>query len=225
MITVILHEIENKGNLGAIIRSMGNFNLNKLILINPQCDVNSEEVKKRAKNSKKVKITTLNSLEELKLDCLIGTTAKLGTEYNIPRLSLSPKETSKLIQDKNKVGIILGRESIGLTNKEIEHCDFITHIPTHKSYKTLNISHAATIIFYELFKNENKPKTEYINLTDKKVLLNLINTTLNHLNFEDKKKETQIKTWKNLIGKGFLTKREFFVLCGFFKKVTKVEPQ
>jgi len=35
------------------------------------------------------------------------------------------------------------------------------------------------------------------------------------------KKETQIKVWKRVVGKSFLTKREIFALFGFFKKLDK----
>ncbi len=35
-------------------------------------------------------------------------------------------------------------------------CDIIVSIPTEHSYPIMNISHAAAIIFYELFKNRNE---------------------------------------------------------------------
>jgi len=42
------------------------------------------------------------------------------------------------------------------------------------------------------------------------------------MNFSQKsKKETQIKVWKRIMGKAFLTKREIFALFGFFKKLKK----
>jgi tRNA C32,U32 (ribose-2'-O)-methylase TrmJ len=34
-----------------------------------------------------------------------------------------------------------------------------------------------------------------------------------------KKKETQIKVWKRMITKSFMTKREAFALMGFLKKI------
>ena len=224
MITIVLQEIENEGNLGAIIRAMGNFDLDKLILINPKCNCSSEEVLKRAKNSKKVKIKVLDSLDKIKLDCLIGTTAKLGTQYNIQRLALTPEQVSENIKSRKNIGILLGRESSGLTNEELEKCDFVINIPSSQNYKTLNISHAATIIFYELFKSKPQKTFEYIDEQDKKVLLNLLKEALDQMEFStEKKKETQYKVWKNIIGKSFLTKREFFVLCGFLKKIKSIK--
>lgn len=224
MITVVLEEIENEGNLGAIIRAMGNFDLNKLILINPKCNYSSEEVLKRAKNSKKVKIDVLDSLDKLNLDCLIGTTAKLGTQYNIQRLALTPEQILQTIKSKRNIGILFGRESSGLTNEEIKKCDFIINIPSSEHYKTLNISHAAVIIFYELFKSKPQKEFEYINKNDKNVLLDLVKEALNKMEFSTlTKKETQFKVWKNIIGKSFLTKREFFALCGFLKKIKAIK--
>ena len=49
-----------------------------------------------------------------------------------------------------KICVILGRDTTGLTNKEMQLIDFIIHIPTNSEYPTLNISHALSILLYEL---------------------------------------------------------------------------
>ena len=54
MIQIAFLEPKVEGNIGAIARSMANFNLKELILINPQCDPKSEEVMKRAKHAKQI---------------------------------------------------------------------------------------------------------------------------------------------------------------------------
>lgn len=47
-----------------------------------------------------------------------------------------------------------------LQMKEIEDCDICVSIPTDPTYPILNISHAAAIIFYELFKNMHEYPVE-----------------------------------------------------------------
>ena len=49
-----------------------------------------------------------------------------------------------------KICIIFGRDTTGLTNSEMQLIDFIIHIPTNPDYPTLNISHALSIVLYEL---------------------------------------------------------------------------
>ena len=213
MVKVALIEPITSGNLGAIARAMKNFDLKDLILVNPKCDPTSSDAIKRAKHAKnilkKAKIVKKFSYQK-RFDYIIGTTANVGsTDYNLPRLPVKPEEI-KL--NKNSL-ILFGREDSGLTNEEIQQCDFIVSIPSSKKYKTLNISHAAIILFYELFKNKKETSHDHIRSAtgnDKKILLKLINNSLNKMKFSTKdKKDTQKKLWKRIIGKSNLTKREF----------------
>lgn len=223
MISVALIEPINPGNIGAIARIMKNFDLEKLILVNPKCDSKSEEAIKRAKHAQDIlkKAKIVKNFDYLKkFDCIVGTTANVGsTDYNIPRLPVKPEN----IKIKNNSAIIFGREDSGLTNEEIMECDFVASIPASKKYPVLNISHAAAIIFYELFKQKKETSHEHIRMMtnkDKKILLKIIRQSLDRLKFSTtNKKETQKKLWKRMIGKSCLTKREFQAMCGFFKKI------
>jgi len=224
--SVALLEIQNSGNLGAIARVMKNFDFKDLILINPKCKINQEAID-RASHAKtilkKALIKDINYLK--KFDYVVGTTAKVGNNYNILRTPL-PIEKLK----GKKVVMLFGREDHGLNNKEIEMCDLVITIPSSKKYPTLNISHAAAIVFYELFKNSKKEKStshfNYATKKDREVLLSLINHSLKDLPFSTKeKRQTQEKVWKSFVNKSFLTRREVFNLCGYFSKIKKLKKQ
>ena len=160
-------------------------------------------------------------------DYLIGTTAILGTDYNIPRSAITiDKLANKLSKiKKSKIGLLIGREGSGLNNKEIDMCDILITIPASKKYPTMNISHAVSIILYELFKNNKENSSSHINFATKKekdIILKFINRILNKMDFTTKvKKQTQKKVWKRVIGKSLLTKREAFVVMGFLRKFKK----
>ena len=219
-------EIENPGNLGAIARAMGNFNCKDLILINPKCDPLDEIAKCRAKHAQEIlKNATVTDKSILKtFDYLISTTAKLGTDYNIPRSPVLPEQLPTLIKAEANIGILIGREGPGLTNEEIKLCDFTVTIPTSTSYPTLNISHAVTIILYELRKILNKEiNTDHFipaRKIEKDHLYEQLNKLIEELDFEsEEKRETQRLVWRRLIGKAFVTKREAFALFGLLKKI------
>jgi tRNA/rRNA methyltransferase len=227
MISVVLIEPETSGNLGAIARIMANFDFKELILINPKCKID-EDARNRAKHAQtildKAKIKEFDYLK--KFDYKIATTAKLGTDYNIPRCPLSPEEFANKVcslDKKTKLALIIGREGIGLTNEEIADCDFTVSIPVSKTYPTLNISHALTVILYELFKKSGEKNTDVItpiSAIEKKQLMKLFNKVFDKLEFATPdKKETQKTLWKKIIGKAFLTKRESFAMMGFLKKL------
>ena len=54
MISTILIEPETPGNIGAIARSMKNFDLKNLILINPKCGHLDKEALDRATHAKEI---------------------------------------------------------------------------------------------------------------------------------------------------------------------------
>ena len=104
MIDIILVEPENPGNIGSVARVMKNFGFKNLVLVKPKCDINDES-RRLAKHAndmlKKAKTIDFKSLEDY--DYLIGTTSKLGSDYNIPRCTIKPEELAKKIT-KRRIG-------------------------------------------------------------------------------------------------------------------------
>ncbi len=228
MISVILIEPEWASNIGAVARVMGNFGFDELVLVNPKCRIDELDAIKRAKHAltilKRAKIVDFDYLDNF--DCLVATTSKLGSDYNIPRSPISPENLAeKLKIDTNKkIGLVFGREGQGLKNNEIKKCDFIVTIPAYAKYPVMNISHAVGVILYSIFRvrNENiiTAKFPLVSSKEKKKLLELIDSMLDNIEFSTKeKRETQKIIWRRMLGKSFLTRREAFALFGFFKKI------
>jgi tRNA/rRNA methyltransferase len=227
---IVLVEPEIAGNIGAVARSMKNFGFKKLILVNPQADPKSEEAICRAKNAQEVlkKAKIVSSLDKLKYDTMIGTSGKLGSDYNIARTPTTPRELAEEVSHlkKTKIALCFGRESHGLTNEELEQMDYLVHIPSNDAYPVLNLSHAVTILLYELAQSQYsetlKDQFKPLSKKDKDILLSLTDEILDNLEFQrESKKETQHLLWKKLIAKSFLSRREGFSLMGFLRKILK----
>ena len=98
MITIVFLEPQHPGNIGAMCRSMANFDLSQLCIINPRCDVFAQEARDRAKHAQNIldRIRIYPSLLAMKeqdhFDYIIGSTGVLGSDYNIPRVPLTPKQ-------------------------------------------------------------------------------------------------------------------------------------
>jgi TrmH family RNA methyltransferase len=240
--TVILIEPENAGNTGAICRAMKNFNFEELILVGPKFKTDSEDLRNRAKwaNDLVDKIEILPKYNEKVMrklrkdfDYLIATTAKLGRDYNILRSPITPEQLAERLSELDKksrkninIGIVMGREGSGLTNDELELMDFTVTIPTSKNYGTMNVSHATTIILYEVFKKVSEENIVShitpISGPEKKQLMKLLDESLDKMRFlNEDKKDTQRIIWKKMINKSFLSKREAYALMGFLKKIRK----
>ncbi|MFH0978463.1 MAG: TrmJ/YjtD family RNA methyltransferase [Candidatus Woesearchaeota archaeon] len=226
MIDIVLMQPENAGNVGAIARVLHNFRYGRLVLIDPKCDIKSSEAIARSKFGNRILANAIIGKKRLlkEYDYIIGTTARLGTDYNLPRSPITPRQLASVIPRKTRIALLFGREGIGLTNKEVQDCDFIVHIPTASKHPTLNISHAVAILLYELRRAESEKQTEekFVLATkkEKDLLLKLVDKVLGKMKFPTKeKKETQRKVWKRILNKSFLTKREAFALFGFFKRI------
>lgn len=234
MIDIVLIKPEESGNVGAVARAMANFGFEKLVLVEPLCSKDDEDARCRAKHAQQIlKNAKIVNTEHLKkYDYLIGTTSKLGGKYNIPRGSITSKQLAeKLSKEKIKnkkinIALVFGREGIGMTNEEIQWCDFIVSIPSSKNYPALNLSHACAILFYELFqvlgKEETKlaPVIQPATKKDMEIVLMRFNHVLDKLSFSTKeKKQTQKIVWKRVFSKALMNRREAFAVIGLFKKI------
>ena len=226
-IAIVLMKPKLSGNVGAIARVMKNFGLSELVLIDPRCDHLSKTARNRAKWAndvlKKAKVRTTKALD--KYDTLIATTGKLGSDYNIPRVALTPVEMCDLLKEgAGKTAIIFGPEDRGLLNDEIMMCDIVVSIPTTPQYGILNLSVSVAVLAYELLRNGLTTKggkdVAYAGPVEKRILESELKKALGKLKFPTKDmRTTQERVWKRIFGKSRMTKRESFAAIGFFKRL------
>jgi TrmH family RNA methyltransferase len=50
----------------------------------------------------------------------------------------------------HEVALLFGRERYGLTNEEMQRCQFLVNIPSNPVYSSLNLAQAVQILAYEL---------------------------------------------------------------------------
>ena len=219
MYTVVFVEPESAGNIGALARVMKNFGLKELVLVNPKCEID-KEARARAKHAFDIveRARIVKDFGKIgNFDFVIGTTGKIMPNYNEVRCAITPRELAG--QAKGKIAIVLGREGIGLTNDELALCDIVVHIPTDSRYPVMNITHAAAIVFYELF-SANKEVGEKASKREKEVLLDYFDRILNGLPaIRDKKKVGKI--FRNVINRSMIAGKEAHTLAGVLNEIKK----
>ena len=225
-IYIVFVECETPGNIGFLARTMANFGLKNLVLINPP--TLTPEAYYQATHGKYIVENALiyPSLNEFyrskRIDFKIASTGVAGGSYNLSRIPLRPEQLSKSININNKIAILFGREGDGLSNKEIEDCDICVSIPTDPTYPILNISHAAAIIFYELFKNKHEFPVEGLEEStslEKEYLIKDMEGMINSLDIPDHKKKNGLKVFKNIINRAFITGREAHTFKGILRRL------
>lgn len=218
---VIFVEPETPGNIGALARAMNNFDVKDLILINPQCEVEAGETRKLAKHAydtiKNARI--LEDLEtiEKEFQYLIGSTGIIPDKYSSERSSLTPKQLKENTQEvKGEIALVLGREGKGLNNKELQKCDAVVHIPTSEEYPVMNITHAATIILYELRNIKENPKQT----KEEQTMLKYFNQIVENL--DSLKKPEEVKSiFRRITGKAFLDKKEARSMIAVLRRINE----
>ena len=225
-IYVVFVECESPGNVGFLARTMGNFGLDKLVLINP-CTLKDEayyqamHARSTVENAL-VYDTIEEFLKDKNIDFIVGSTGAPGGSYNLSRIPIKPEELAKSMNYNDKIAILFGREGNGLTNAEIEMCDITVSIPTDPGYPIMNISHAAAVILYEVFKNRNNfpvDGLEESTALEKEYLIKDMEKLIDSLPIPEHKKRNGLKVFKNIINRAFITGREAHTFKGILRRL------
>lgn len=225
-IYIVFVECETPGNIGFLARTMANFGLKNLILINPPTLTNEAYYQathgKYIVENAKIFPTLDDFYQSQRIDFKVASTGMAGGSYNLSRIPIKPEELGKSINVSNKTAILFGREGNGLTNKEIENCDICVSIPTDPTYPIMNISHAAAIIFYELFKNKHEFGVKGLEESrdlEKEYLIKDMRELIDKLDIPEHKKRNGLKTFNNIVSRAFITSREAHTLKGILRRL------
>jgi tRNA/rRNA methyltransferase len=229
---IVLVEPQNDGNIGAVARSMGNFGFKELTMVNP-CPI-TDEAFKRAKHANYIleAATVVDEFEEALNDCflVVGTSGIITQgEGNYARIPLSPREFAERVVDhEERIALVFGREDMGLTQEQLLRCDLLVHIPAHEGYPILNLSHAVSILLYELFALQNgpskpNPATEH----EKDLLFQNFADLLEAVHYPPFRREKTNVMFRRMLGRSVPTKYEFHtimgVLGGAVKRIKRLE--
>lgn len=143
MRAAVVVEPEKPENTGFIARLCENFNFD-LRLVNP--DFNLEDARKTASRAQETlrDARIFDTVEEAveDLDYIVGTKPGRGQAVSD-------------FPGRENTSIMIGRESSGLSNDELELCDAVVHIKT-SDYESISQSHATAILMHQMFPSEEK---------------------------------------------------------------------
>ncbi|MFT4608284.1 MAG: tRNA (cytidine32/uridine32-2'-O)-methyltransferase [Urechidicola sp.] len=160
-ISIVMVGTTHPGNVGAAARAMRNMCINQLVMVSPKCPV-GEVAFARASGAHSIldQRRTVDTMEEAIQDCelVIASTAR---SRSLSWPELSPSEMAKKtwsLDDKSKVAIVFGREHSGLTNEELQLCNYMVSIPSNPDFSSLNVASAIQVMCYEIYKTLDEGK-------------------------------------------------------------------
>src|SRR5690606_722864 len=135
---------------------MKNMGLSRLVLVDP-VEFPSSAAVARASGASDIldAVRVVSTLEEALEGCsvVLGTSAR---DRRIPWPLLDPREAAgtclQMWQADQEAGIALvfGREYAGLTNAELQRCQYHIHIPSDPEFSSLNLAAAVQVMSYEV---------------------------------------------------------------------------
>lgn len=149
-VSVTMVEPRGPVNVGHVARLVKNFGVKKLYLVEPKVDLSVAAIY-AAHASGVIDDAVVTSLDEVRKEneLLVATTAiRASKKSNIIRRTVRPDGLRSILAAAPSSSLVFGRDTTGLTNKEIEMCDITTTIDAAPEYRALNVGHAAAIILY-----------------------------------------------------------------------------
>ena len=144
---IILDQVTDPQNVGAIIRSAYAFNMDGVALSQSNSPTETSSMAKASSGAiEKIKIIQLSNMSrEIK---------KLqAANFNVYGLAFGgSKNISELHSENGNVAIIVGSEGRGLRRLTKDKVDQLLEIPINKECESLNVANAASIAMFELQK-------------------------------------------------------------------------
>lgn len=142
-------------NIGFVARAMSNFSIKNLRIVKPRDGWPNARAVATAAHGALVlnEACVYDDVQSAISDCniVVATTAR-SRDVNTNHMLLDEfvSKRIKFMNEQCRVGIMLGRESSGLTNAEIALSNISVSIPTSDSNASMNIAHAAAVICYAI---------------------------------------------------------------------------
>ena len=232
---IVLVNTQIPENLGATARAMLNFNLKNLRVVSPLFELSNEKIIPLSagadsviKNIKKFSVFE-DSVKDLNI--LVATTNRMRS---VKKKQITFQKLNKIISNsKNKVGIIFGPEKSGLENEHLSICDYSLKINSNPKFSSLNLSHAVSIVAYEIWSG-NFPERILISNDKRKSdlqatkgeLSNFLLILQEHLEENGffsvlERKKILVQKIRNIFTKLELTSRDISTLLGIIKNLRK----
>ena len=148
-VLVLLDSITDVRNLGALARSAECSGMDALIVPSKgSAQINADAIKTSAGALNNIPVCRVNSLEDA---------AKYLQDSGFQLVAATEKAEDFIFNaDFNKpVALILGAEDTGIDPKLLKMADVLVKIPMYGAIQSLNVSAAASVLFFEIVRQRN----------------------------------------------------------------------
>ena len=152
-IVVVLYETQDLVNIALVVRAMKNMELTRLRLVAP-LEFDPWRIEGIAHDTSEI-VAGAEVFDRFE-DAIRGAVRVVATtaRRRAKRQEWSePRGAAPAILERTRYGdvaVVFGREDRGIPNEILDLCDEAVCIPTNPAHPSLNLGHAAMLVFYEL---------------------------------------------------------------------------
>ncbi|NRA81659.1 MAG: tRNA (cytosine(32)/uridine(32)-2'-O)-methyltransferase TrmJ [Pseudoalteromonas sp.] len=232
-IRIVLVNTSHSGNIGSAARAMKTMGLSNLYLVDPACEIDSHASALAAGATDVLgKTVVVDTLADAIADCglTIGTSARSRT---LSWPMVEPRECGeKLVAEAEHgpVALVFGRENSGLTNEELQQCNYHVCIPANPEYSSLNLAMAVQTLCYETRmaylnkqpKAQEEDEATYPNAKQTELFYEHLEQTLNDTGFIIKQHPGMVMTkLRRLFNRARPEEAEMNILRGILTSINK----
>ncbi|PID72499.1 MAG: tRNA methyltransferase [Desulfobulbus propionicus] len=225
---IILVRPKYPENIGAAARIAYNFGMHKVIVVS-DLKFEKERILKMATHKAahlihEMEICATTAEAAKPFQFIVATTARQGKQR--PQ-EMSPRQVMKAfapLAAQNNTAIMFGPESTGLTNEDIDLCQFTSTIPT-AGFSSVNLAQAVAIHCYELYAAmpgttiPDEHPQEYANSFDLEGMYAHIEQALEQVTFlQDTNRVYWMRNVRQFLSRVKIKKREASMIRGICRK-------
>jgi len=223
-VKIVLVGPEYERNIGAIARLMKNFGFSDLRIVSTKTRVGSEAIAYAMHGAdllRKAKFYPDLEKALADIDFVVGTSSRrAGDDSNLSRMGIELAGLQSRIANVGNAALVFGRESKGLSKKELDLCDTVLTICANPAYPVLNIASSAAIIFHNLHGQSFQAKASwsYANNKVKRKIVEYFMEIMDVAQYPQRKRRLAVRALKNVMGRSSITRREASLLVGVLRR-------
>ncbi|WP_022664480.1 RNA methyltransferase [Desulfospira joergensenii] len=234
---VILVRPQGPINIGSCCRAMMNFGFKELRLVAPCKSFKGLQAKKMALGAFPI-LETAGIFPDLAsalhdVNSAFGTTRRFG-KYR--KNFFTPATAAARIaetEDQTRCALVMGPEDTGLETKDLDLCQHFITIPTHDDYSSMNLSHALSVLLYEIslktdaVRNFSDPSPKKIATGQEmeSMFAHMRKTLLDIDYLDPQNPDHLLRAFRRIFGTAGLTSRDVRIIRGLMSRIDWTEDE
>ncbi|HKQ30337.1 MAG TPA: RNA methyltransferase [Burkholderiales bacterium] len=231
-VRIVLSRPTHPGNIGATARAMKNMGLSELVLVAPLKYPHADAIALAADAGDVLdRARVCATLEEAVNDCqlVIGTSAR-SRRIGWPELdTVDCAQRLVTAAAQGPAALVFGQERTGLTNDELDQCQYVVTIPTSPEYPSINLAGAVQILVYEIlraghvaFKDDREPEQPLATAEELQLFYEHLERVLVRIEFLDPNNPRLLmRRLMRLYGRAQIDRNELNILRGILTSIEK----